>query len=108
MEQSYRRQIFDHLGLVAGMFAELGMGDVIDRATQQNPEMQIVTTGNAVQAMGLNGLGFVNQQLSLVPHFFHNKPTSRLLAPAIEAKHRNDETLGRALDTLYDYGVTEF
>jgi transposase len=107
MEQSYRSQILDHLGLVAGMFEELGIGDVIDRATQQNPEMQIVTAGNAVKAMVLNGLGFVNQQLYLVPHFFHNKPTSRLIAPAIEAKHLNDDTLGRALDTLYDYGVTE-
>jgi hypothetical protein len=30
----YRSQVLDHLGLVAGMFDELGMGDVIDQATQ--------------------------------------------------------------------------
>ena len=69
--------------------------------------MRIVTAGHAVKAMVLNGLGFVNQQLYLVPHFFQNKPISRLIAPAIQASHLNDDTLGRALDTLYAYGVTE-
>jgi transposase len=103
----YRSQVLDHLGLVAGMFDELGIGEVIDQATQQTPEMRIVTAGHAVKAMVLNGLGFVNQQLYLVPRFFQDKPTSRLLAPCvIDAKHLNDDTLGRALDTLYDYGVT--
>jgi transposase len=96
----------DHLGLVAGMFDELGIADVIDQATQQNPETRIVTVGHAVKARVLNGLGFVNQRLYLVPMFFHNKPTHRLVAPGIEAQHLNDDTLGRALDTLYDYGVT--
>ena len=104
--QSYRTQVLDHLGLVAGMFEELGITEVIDKATQQDPEMRIVTAGHAVKAMVLNGLGFVNQQLYLVPHFFQHKPLSRLLAPGMQASHLNDDTLGRALDTLYDYGVT--
>ena len=104
--QAYRTQVLDHLGLVAGMFEELGITEVIDQATQQNPEMRIVTAGHAVKAMVLNGLGFVNQQLYLVPHFFQNKPLSRLIAPGILASHLNDDTLGRALDTLYDFGVT--
>jgi transposase len=103
---SYRTQVLDHLGLVAGMFEELGITEVIDRATQQDPEMRIVTVGHAVKAMVLNGLGFLNQQLYLVPHFFQNKPISRLIAPGIQASHLNDDTLGRALDTLYAYGVT--
>ena len=68
----------------------------------------IVTAGHAVKAMVLNGLGFVNQQLYLVPHFFQNKPTSRLISPRWHpSQHLNDDTLGRALDTLYAYGVTE-
>src|SRR5437879_3891947 len=94
---SYRSQVLDHLGLVAGMFEELGIAEVIDKATKQDPEMRIVTAGHAVKAMALNGLGFVNQQLYLVPHFFQNKPTSRLIAPAIKASHLNDDTLGRTL-----------
>jgi transposase len=89
------------------MFDELGIGDVLDRAMQHNPETRIVTVGNAVKAMVLNGLGFMNQQLYLVPKFFQNKPTQRLIAPGIDAQHLHDDTLGRALDMLYDYGVTE-
>jgi transposase len=105
--QPYRTQVLDHLGLVAGMFEELGITEVIDQTTQQDPEMRIVTAGHAVKAMVLNGLGFINQQLYLVPHFFHNKPISRLIAPGIQASHLNDDTLGRTLDTLYAVGVTE-
>jgi transposase len=107
MSQPYRSQILDHLGLVAGIFDELGIGEVLDQATQQDPEMRIVTVGNAVKAMVLNGLGFVNQQLYLVPMFFQHKPIHRLIAPSIDATHLNDDTLGRALDTLYEAGVTE-
>jgi len=100
-------EVLDHLGLVAGMFDELGIGDVLDRAMQHNPETRIVTVGNAVKAMVLNGLGFMNQQLYLVPKFFQHKPTQRLIAPGIDAQHLHDDTLGRALDMLYAYGVTE-
>jgi len=89
------------------MFEELGITEVLDHATQQDPEMRIVTVGHAVKAMVLNGLGFVNQQLYLVPHFFQNKPLPRLIAPGIAASHLNDDTLGRALDTLYETGLTE-
>lgn len=102
----YRSQVLDHLGLVAGMFDELGIGDVIDRTTQQNPEMRDLTAGEAVKAMVLNGLGFINQALYLVPKFFQNKPTSRLIGPRVTPAQLNDDALGRALDTLYDYGVT--
>src|SRR5438034_4272029 len=94
--QSYRTQILDHLGLVAGMFEELGITEVIDQATQQNPAMRIVTAGHAVKAMVLNGLGFLSQQLYLVPHFFQNKPLARLIAPASQASQLNDDALDRA------------
>jgi Domain of unknown function (DUF4277) len=66
MPQPYRSQVLDHLGLVAGMFDALGMGAVIDHATQQNPEARLVTGGQAVKAMVLNGLGVVHQPLYLV------------------------------------------
>lgn len=93
----YRSHVLAHLGLVAGMFDELGIGEVIDQATQHNPEMRTVTAGHAVKAMVLNGLGCVNQPWYLGPRFFQEKPISRLLAPClIDAKHLPDEALGRA------------
>jgi hypothetical protein len=45
-----------HLGLVAGTFDELGIGDVLDQATHQNPEMRDLSVGEAVKSMALNGL----------------------------------------------------
>jgi hypothetical protein len=82
------------------MGEELGITEVIERAPTQAPAMRMVTAGHAVKAMGLNGLGFINPQRSLGPHFFHHKPMSRLLAPGMQASHLHDDTLGRALDTL--------
>jgi transposase len=104
--QPYRTQILDPLGLVAGMLDALGLTEFIDKATQQDPEMRLVTAGHAVKAMGLNGLGFSNQPLYLVPRFFQPKPLSRRSAPGIQARHLTDDTRGRTLDTLSDSGVT--
>jgi transposase len=106
-QPAYHSQVLDHLGLVAGMFDELGIGDVIDQATYQNPELRDLTVGEAVKAMVLNGLGFINQALYLVPRFFQNKPTYRLVSPRIAPEQLNDDALGRALETLYAHGVTE-
>ena len=106
-QPSYRSQVLDHLGLVAGMFDELGIGDVLDQATHQNPELRDLTVGEAVKAMVLNGLGFLSQALYLVPRFFQHKPTSRLISPRVTPAQLNDDALGRALDTLYGSGVTE-
>ena len=33
-QPSYRSQVLDHLGLVAGMFEELGIGEVLDQGTR--------------------------------------------------------------------------
>ncbi len=104
---TYQSQVLDHLGLVAGLFDALGMGEIIDQVTQQNPEMRDLTVGEAVKAMVLNGLGFINQALYLVPRFFHHKPTYQRISPRVTPQQRNDDALGRALDTLYAYGVTE-
>jgi transposase len=106
MPASYQSQILDHLGLVAAMFDELGIGSMIDRSIEQDARRRQVSVGQAVKAMVLNGLGFVNQQLYLVPSFFDNKPIDRLIGPGVEAAHLNDDVLGRALDALYDVGVT--
>ena len=50
--QPYRTQVLDHLGLVAGMFEELGIPEVIDQATQQDPAMRLVTSRPCGQSHG--------------------------------------------------------
>lgn len=103
----YESKVMDHLGLVAGMYDELGIGVEIDQHIIQDFDKRIISVGDAVKALVLNGLGFVNQQLYLVPSFFESKPTERLMGRGILPEHLNDDVLGRALDSLYDYGVTE-
>src|SRR5688500_8330782 len=72
----------------------------------QEMTTRTVSLGHAVTAMPRNGLGFVQQPLSLVPRFFQQKPTERLVGPGMAAADRNDDVLGRSLDALYASGVT--
>jgi len=100
-------KIFDHLGLVAGMFEELEIGDRIDEQIAQDFDERNVSVGQAVKALVLTGLGFVQQRLYLTAQFFEKMPTNRLIGEGVRPEHLNDDVLGRALDDLYDYGVTE-
>ena len=98
-QPTYRSPVLDHLGLVAGMFAARGSGEVIDPATPPHPEMPDLTVGEAVNAMGLNGRGCITQALSRVPRFFPNTPTYRRISPRMVSEQLNDDALGRALET---------
>jgi len=93
----------DHLGLIAGMVDELGLPELIDTVIQQDHEQRQVSVGQCVKAMILNGLGFVNWALYLMPHFLKDKPVERLLGEGVEAEHLNDDVLGRTLDAIYAY-----
>jgi transposase len=57
--------------------------------------------------MILNGLGFVSAPLYLFGKFFVGKATEHLLGEGIEPEHLNDDRLGRVLDKLSAYGLTE-
>ena len=70
----YRSQTLDHLGLVSGMYEEIGIGERIDQVIDQDADKRQVSLGQAVKAMVLNGLGLVNQRLYLMPEFFWDKP----------------------------------
>lgn len=102
---TYTTQDLGHLGLVAGMCHELKIAEIIDQLLP--PTEKQISHGTAVCAMILNGLGFVNQRLYLVPAFFRNKPVERLLGAGITAEQLNDDTLGRTLDALYLANPTE-
>lgn len=105
--ESCESKELDHLGLVAGMYDELEIGERIDEHISQDFEQRKVSIGQAVKAMVLNGLGFVRQSLYLTSQFFETKPTERLIGEGIEPEHLHDDMLGGALDSLYEYGVTE-
>ncbi|HMA78584.1 MAG TPA: IS1634 family transposase [Candidatus Paceibacterota bacterium] len=98
-------QRLDHLGIVAGICNEIGLIETIDG--QLPDSKRKVSVGQAVQAMVLNGLGFVSRPLYLSPEFFHNKPADLLVGAGLDAADFNDDCLGRALEQLFKQGVTE-
>lgn len=100
----YVAERLDHLGIVAGVCREIGLAAWLDAQEEQSHER--VGVGTATVAMILNGLGFSNRRLYLVPQFFANKPVERLLGPGITADDLNDDCLGRALDWLYAHDPT--
>ena len=103
----YQSHNLGHLGLVAALYDELGIGNLIDTMIPQDFERRDVSIGQGVKAMVLNGLGFAEHALYLTPHFFNDKPIDRLIAPGIKAEQLNDTTLGRAMDSLYEHGISE-
>ena len=103
----YLSQQLDHLGLIAGMFDELEFGQLIDELIPQDTTQRLVSVGQAVKAMVLNGLGFANRALYLTPLFFRDKPTERLIGKGILPEHLHDDLLGRSLDALYEYDVSK-
>src|SRR5881392_1611879 len=100
----YQTERLDHLGIVAGVCREAGIAAWLDAQAGEN--RREVSVGTAVVAMILNGLGFSNRQLYLVPQFFANKPVEHLLGEGITADMLNDDCLGRTLDWLYEHDVT--
>lgn len=62
----------DHLGIVAGIIDQIGLVEEIDRQIEKYPQ-QIISTGQVVKAMILNGLGFVSAPLYLFSEFFIGK-----------------------------------
>ena len=106
-EERPASKVLDHLGLVAGMYEELEIGDRIDEHIAQDLEEREISVGQAVKALVLNGFGFVQQRLYLTPQFFERVPTERLIGDGVQPKHLNEGVLGRALDDLFEYGVTE-
>ncbi len=62
MEQ-VRVERLDHLGLIASVIKDLGLMNMIDRHLVPD-DQEVITPGEAVAGMILNGLGFAHRPLS--------------------------------------------
>jgi transposase len=93
----------DHLGLIAEVIKDLGLIGIID-ARLVPDEQEVLTPGEAVAGMILNGLGFANRPLSLTPQFFANKPLDLLFREGVHAELFNRFKLGRTLEKVSAYG----
>ncbi|KAB2944275.1 MAG: transposase [Candidatus Methanoperedens nitroreducens] len=96
----------DHLGIVAGVCHEIGLVEEIDKLVGTK-DKQIVTTGEAVMAVVINALGFVNRPLYLFPEFMRNKPTELFFREELKPEDFNDDTIGRTLERLYENDPTK-
>jgi transposase len=93
----------DHLGVIASVIKDLGLVDMINARLVPDPQ-EVLTPGEAVAGMILNGLGFAHRPLSLTPQFFASKPLDLLLHDGVRSEMFNRFKLGRTLDEAYAYG----
>jgi len=98
----------DHLGIIAGVIKELKLIEAIDQRLQKDENNQeMITPGEAIAGMIINGLGFSDKPLSLTPHFFETKALETLFRPGISANHFNRHKLGKVLDMAHNYGCEQ-
>lgn len=107
MTVSYSTKGLDHLALVLGMCKNIGIVKFIDAAHPNQSQDKHISYAQLVEAMILNGLGFVGRTLHMHPEYFADRPVERLIGKGIKAEHINDDALGRCLDQLYEAGVSE-
>ncbi len=96
----------DHLGIVAGIIDEIGIVEKINELLGTD-RRERVNAGEVVKAIILNGLGFVSRRLYLFSQFFEDKAVEHLLGKNIKAEDLNDDKLGRVMDKIYNYGLSE-
>jgi transposase len=100
---SIRVERLDHLGVIASVIKDLGLIPMIN-ARLVPDEQEVITPGEAIAGMILNGLGFANRPLSLTPQFFASKPLDLLFREGMSPEMFNRFKLGRTLDEAYTYG----
>ena len=98
--------IVGHLGLVAGIYDALGIGEVIDQALPKNRHHKLPHS-IVVKAMILNTLAFCGQRLYMYVNFFKTVPVEHLLGNGVSAEDLTDDVLGRTLDAIHKYGATK-
>lgn len=106
-EENLSSQVLDHLGLVSSVIKDIGLVEKIDKRIPVSKEKGArLTIGQRVAAMILNGLGFMDDRLYMFPKFLENKPVNRLFDDSVSAADFNDDSLGRGLDAVFNFGVT--
>jgi transposase len=101
--ESVHVERLDHLGVIASVIKDIELIEMITARLVPDAQ-EVLTPGDALAGMILNGLGFAHRPLSLTPQFFANKPLEQLFRGGIRAEMLNRFKLGRTLDEVYTYG----
>lgn len=102
MEEQYSSKNLDHLGIVSQICDEIGIVKTIDKLIPRDPQM-LLSHGECVKLMIINGLGFTSRPLYLEAQFFSTRPVNRFLEKNCEGSI-NDDRLRRTLNKLFDSG----
>jgi len=94
-----------HLGIVPGVFDHLGIEKYIDAQIPKRRH-HTVSHGISVKALLLNALGFSERRLYMIPDYYEDIATERLLGPGITPDDLNEYMLGETLDAISRYGPT--
>lgn len=97
----------DHLGLIAGFCKKIDLEKQLNLLLPKTRGDVKLTSGEAILAMILNGLGFRERRLYLTAHFYKDKATEQLFGNKFNINNLNDDVLGRALDAIYQYGPSK-
>ena len=103
--EKHESKLIQHLGIIAGVCKEIRLAELIDSQVSNGDRK--VTVGEAVVAMVLNAMGFTGRPLYLTPRFYESRPVDRFIREDLCSKDFHDYSLGTALDTLYEAGITE-
>ena len=68
-ESQIKVQYIEQLGIVAGIIDEMSLVDLFNQLLGTHPQ-EIISPGQVVKAMILNGLGFISAPLYLFEKFF--------------------------------------
>jgi len=85
---SVKVERIDHLGIVAGVIQDLNIIDMIDSRITPD-EREEITTGEAIAGMIINGLGFSDRPMSLIPILVRNETHIYCHSVAIQNKMQN-------------------
>ena len=109
-ETNFQREMdiidIDHLGIVAGIIDEIDIVSIVDKVIPIDKREKI-SAGNVVKAIILNNLGFVSKPLYLFCKFFEDIAVEHLLGTGIKSTDLNDDKIGRVMDDLYKYGLSD-
>lgn len=98
-----RIERIDHWGIVSGVIKDLELVKLVNEQIGTD-NREILTTGDIVAGMIINGLGFASRPLMLTPQFFENKALALLIKPDIKPEHFNRHRIGRAFDAISEFG----
>jgi len=96
----------DHLGLVAGIFDELGVSEVIDEAMPKTRDCKLSHSA-IIKGLIINGLGFTERRLYIFPTYFEHLALEKLFGPGIVPEDFNEDVVGRTLDRINRFDSTK-